>query len=101
MENKDAIAGQARKGVGFDDEMADQFSQICLEDSYAGHSSKALHKLLPHLRNGLPYAQAREQAYQTKPGAPPKIDELPPCENLRNPVVQRTLAEMRQESSTP
>ena len=96
MENEDAIARRARKAWGFDDELADNFSQICLEDSYAGHSSKALHKLLPHLRNGLPYAQAREQAYPNKAWRTAEIhDELPPCENLRNPIVQRTLAEMR------
>lgn len=96
MENEDAIAGRARKVWGFDEEMADNFSQICLEDSYSGHSTKALNNLLPHLRNGLPYAQAREQAYPNKAWRTAEIhDELPPCENLRNPIVQRTLAEMR------
>lgn len=96
MENEDAIAIRARRVWNFDEQMADDFSQICLEEGYAGHSSKAIHMLLPFLREGLAYAEAREKAYPEKAWRTAEIfNELPPCEDLRNPIVQRTLAEMR------
>ncbi len=75
--------------------LADEFSP---EPGYLGLSRHAIRKLLPLMEEGLRYSAAVEKVYGFgQRGA--ALDLLPPVAiglpHLRNPVVHRTLAELR------
>ncbi|MDX2177259.1 MAG: type II CRISPR RNA-guided endonuclease Cas9 [Candidatus Sumerlaeia bacterium] len=65
-------------------------------DGYAAYSLKALRKLLPHLQRGMDLYEARRAVYG-EAAAPECVDLVPPAdpEEVRNPVVLRTMAETR------
>jgi len=73
---------------------AELLSEVSLEDGHLAHSLAAIRKMLPHMEAGAPYMTALMSAYpdnaQWKAG-----DEIPKFPNLRNPLVQRALAETR------
>jgi len=76
------------------DEQRKALDKFTPEDGYHRLSLRALKKILPHLESGLSYSEARQHAY---PGcaAPDALDSLPAAAPLRNPIVQRALAELR------
>ncbi|TAK53487.1 MAG: hypothetical protein EPO24_14265 [Bacteroidetes bacterium] len=82
------------------DEMIDALAEINLEEGYSNFSTKALKKILPHLREGLPPYEAFVKAGYNptqragKQGGEElmKIAPLAPNE-LRNPIVQQMLSE--------
>ncbi|MDP2208928.1 MAG: type II CRISPR RNA-guided endonuclease Cas9 [Bacteroidota bacterium] len=81
-------------------EQIEQYSEVNFEEGYGNFSTKALNKILPHLRNGLaPFEAFVAADYNPtikivggKVKEVMKIDALKPNE-LRNPIVQRMLGE--------
>lgn len=81
-------------------EQIEKYSEINFEEGYGNFSTKALNKILPHLRKGLaPFEAFTAAGYDptkkivsSKVKEVMKIDALKPNE-LRNPVVQRMLGE--------
>ena len=84
---------------GLDQEKAKQFASLQLEEGHCRLSLKAIRKLMPHLEEGLSYAEAVKKVYgQFQRRSEPK-DVLPPflehTRDLRNPAVVRALTEVR------
>jgi CRISPR-associated endonuclease Csn1 len=73
--------------------------KISLPDEYCAYSLRALHEMLPDLEAGIPLSQIRKLSYPTSTGV--VYDRLPMLDgdevdlDLRNPVVHRTLTELR------
>lgn len=94
-------AALARRGMrvwGLDEQAAENFGGLVLEQGYSRHCRQAWARLLPHLEEGLPYANAKIEAY----GEPPPVDPMPALPfvadeltGLTNPVVSRALSELR------
>ncbi len=88
-----------REHWGFDEETAQKLAELELENGYARLSMKALKKILPHLEQGLRYDEACKaagyhHALHTAYDSPGRqVLSEPP--NLRNPVVQKALWEVR------
>lgn len=94
IHNEDDLCRRLSEHWRFDDAAVQLLSEVALEDDYASLSSSAIRKLLPHMRAGKTYREAIDAVpWETKPLAQESL--LPPLENLRNPIVQRALAEMR------
>lgn len=98
---EDALKGRAMRTWGLDDEAAVKLSKVTLEDGYCSFSRQAIEKLMPRLTEGVHLQTAVREVYPGRwdRGAKPK-DDLPSvrCEDfqeLRNPVVERTLTELR------
>lgn len=91
----DALINRLKKRWGLDDANAEKFSETELEEKYCAFSRKALISLLPHLRTGLSITEAVQKAYPAHQKDLPVKDALMPLDNLRNPIVQRTLSELR------
>lgn len=99
--------------LAFDDKLARKLAAIKLEPGYCNFSRKALAKLLPSLREGLclhdAIVEACYERVQPEPLEllPPLMDNMeipyPPLlqaygalrKDIRNPVVQRSLTELR------
>ncbi len=84
----------------FDATTAVRLCMLEFEDDHGNHSSKAIKKLLPHLREGLVYSDARQEAgykYETKEdkAQQQKRDRLGPPPEIPNPIVQKGLHELR------
>lgn len=83
--------------LSLDDKTAKKLSAIKLEQGYCAYSLKAVRRMLPDLCQGICLHDARLNAY----GEPPKPDPLNylPAVNqdkdIRNPIVQRSLTELR------
>jgi len=79
---------------------AQGISEIALPQGWLAHSSEALNKLLPHMKEGTGYAEAKKAVYPDsavmKGG---DLEKLPSdqrhIEHIRNPGVKRTLNELR------
>lgn len=97
--NKDEVLMRvAVRDFGVNEEQASALTKLRLEDGYLALSRRAVRKLLPLLERRVPYATARKQVYGELP-PPPAFDLLPPLAHaapgLKNPMVGRTLSEMR------
>ncbi len=90
---------------GFDKESATVLAGVVFPDDYGSLSSKAIRKILPHLKDGLEYSVACEYAgYRHSKGSLTKEEiennvlkdklELLPRNSLRNPVVEKILNQM-------
>ncbi|MCX7767172.1 MAG: type II CRISPR RNA-guided endonuclease Cas9, partial [Candidatus Sumerlaeia bacterium] len=75
-------------------EAVNKFVNFSPEPGYCSFSRRALKKLLPYLEQGLSTTEAIQKVYPDKIQQN-AVDKIPPIENLRNPIVQRALAEMR------
>ena len=95
--NKRALFRRLREHWGFERETAFRLAVAEFEDGYANLSVKAMSKLLPHMEQGMNYAKARaEVGYGYEPDRAGELYFLPaPPDNLRNPVVERALHEVR------
>ena len=92
---------------GFDRETAFRLAVAEFEEGYANLSVQAMNKLLPHMEEGKGFSDARKRVaavsspsvaerYAYEPSAPGGLDYLPsPPDDLRNPVVERALHEVR------
>lgn len=115
LKSKDACPPMQRSiaELGLDEKLAKKLAAIKLEPGYCSFSRKALAKLLPHLRDGLCLHDAIVEACYER-SAPEPLNFLPPLmdnekiayppllqaygtlrRDIRNPVVQRSLTELR------
>ncbi len=95
--NDEALARRGMKAYGLTVEEAAAFAETGLEDAHASLSRKAIEKLLPLMERGISFATAKKRLYGEKP-VPPPAESLPPLTKavtVRNPVVTRTLTELR------
>ncbi len=99
IQNHEALRRRGMRYWKLSKESAQKFSEIGLEQGYCNLSIKAINKLLPHMEKGVPYSTARKTEYpdsffaeQPHDFLPMVTDALP---HLRNPIVQRTLNELR------
>ena len=85
------------EALDFDEEETQKIMKIKLEDSYFRLSQKAIKKLLPFLEEGLKYSDAVEAAgYLRKDQQEEQIvAQLGEPPQLRNPIVQKALFEVR------
>lgn len=90
---------------GFDKESATVLAGVVFSDDYGSLSSKAIRKILPHLKDGLEYSVACEYAgYRHSKSSLTKEEienkvlkdklDLLPRNSLRNPVVEKILNQM-------
>ena len=94
-----------RDRFGFDKEYAAVLSSVVFPEDYGSLSSKAMRKILPHMKDGLDYSVACEYAgYRHSKNSLTKEEienkvlkdrlELLPRNSLRNPVVEKILNQM-------
>jgi CRISPR-associated endonuclease Csn1 len=82
---------------GFTAEQAGKIKDISLPEKYASFSRDAIQKLLPHLEKGMLVHQAIQEVYG-KPQAGqngPVVDRLEFPEDVRNPLVNKAMWEVR------
>ena len=90
---------------GFDKEAATILANVVFEPDYGSLSTKAIRKILPHLKDGLEYSVACEYAgYRHSKASLTKAEieqkelkdklDLLPRNSLRNPVVEKILNQM-------
>ncbi|HBH52888.1 MAG TPA: type II CRISPR RNA-guided endonuclease Cas9 [Planctomycetaceae bacterium] len=94
-----ALTRHLQKRWGLSVSEAEQLAEIRLETGYCRHSRQALAALLPHMRQGLAYANAVEAVYGSvrRPTKPrrrlPVVSTAIP--DMTNPAVHRALSELR------
>jgi CRISPR-associated endonuclease Csn1 len=97
--NKSEVLERRGRDVwGLDSSAARAFGDLVLEDGYCRLSRPALEKLLPHMEQGVAFATAKKEVYGVTFGhyvcdLLPAVDDAP--FELRNPVVHRSLTELR------
>jgi CRISPR-associated endonuclease Csn1 len=93
-----------RRGMrhwGLGEEAAQQLAHLSLESDYSAYSRQALARIVPLLERGVPLQTAIKELYPEhfeRTGMPLTLLPEVNCEqlpDLRNPVVTRTLSEMR------
>jgi len=94
---EDDIVHRHCETLNLDDKAIGKVMAIKLEDSYFHLSQKAIKKLLPYLEQGLKYSDAVEAAeYQRRDQTDDSIvAQLGEPPQLRNPIVQKALYEVR------
>lgn len=102
FECEDALAKRLEKVFGFDSSTASRLAAVQLERDYARLSRQAIRKILPHmLEHRVPFMTARKEIYgeQFDEERKETLDFLPPVlravKDLKNPIVTRTLTEVR------
>jgi len=100
FEKAEPLKKRAMNVYGLPEDKAEKLSEVSLEPDYCNLSLKAMKKLLPLMRNGLTYGEAVKMVYpETFTSTGVAADFLPQLkafnENLRNPVVERSLNELR------
>jgi CRISPR-associated endonuclease Csn1 len=97
IDNDAGFLRRIKNHWGFSDEIAEKLATTELEPGYARLSKKALNKILPHLQNGLSYAEACIAAGYGPASLTDNshIGMLAEPPSLRNPVVQKALYETR------
>ena len=109
FEDDSALAARLQRAYGLPAAIAEATAKVRLEPGYARHSDRALRRLVPLMEKGRSYAEARKEAYPESFRGGEAIDHLPPLrashklrrpaapgmEDLRNPVVERSLTELR------
>ncbi|MBO1927833.1 type II CRISPR RNA-guided endonuclease Cas9 [Thiomicrorhabdus sp. 6S2-11] len=77
-------------------EQAVKLALVEFEPEHSDLSLKAIRKLLPCLRQGMMYSEARQKAgYSYKPEEKQIFETLPIAPTLANPIVNRALSELR------
>ncbi len=98
IEKPEALRGVA-KALGLDGEDETAFLRVRLPQGRARHCTKAYRRILPHLEAGLSYAEAADRAYPSRRRHTDVLPRLPLVQDfdpeLRNPMVARTLSELR------
>ncbi len=98
-EKTDALRKRAKNEWDLSGENLQAFLDVRLEEGYGNISRKALLKLVPRLEEGTPYSTARKDEYPESFSAEESQETIPIVEdlfpNLRNPVVSRSLSEVR------
>lgn len=98
----ESLIKKLKAKFGFEEDYARILSTVTFEDDYGSLSSKAISKILPHLKDGLPYSDAAVLAgYKSHSHSENKEEranktlkenlEILPKNSLRNPVVEKIL----------
>ena len=100
FEREDALANRLIKVFHFTPTEAQAVAATFLENGWAMYSKAALGKLLPYMRDNLKsFATATKELFNIQKKQSEPLDFLPPVESelgqLRNPVVTRSLTELR------
>lgn len=99
FDSQSALEKHFKEKWKLDSETASKLSQINLEEGYLAYSSTAVNKILPLLREGKDLYEAKIKAgYNDEKGKSifnllPSYSKVDP--SLRNPIVSRTLSELR------
>jgi CRISPR-associated endonuclease Csn1 len=93
----DELAEKMVSEYSFSQEQVDQVLKVPLPQRYMSFSRKAIRKLLPFMEQGLTTTQAIEEAGYNKKAAEQQqvLDKLPLPDDLRNPIVNKALFEVR------
>ncbi len=98
-EKTDALRKRGKDEWDLSGEALQAFLDVRLEQGYGNISRKALLKIVPNLEEGTPYSTARKNEYRKSFSADEPQKSIPTVEslfpNLRNPVVSRSLSEVR------
>ncbi|MFW6303055.1 MAG: type II CRISPR RNA-guided endonuclease Cas9 [Candidatus Sumerlaeota bacterium] len=94
IQDKEALARRAVNHWKLEGDAASQFVKFAPEQGYHNFSRRALRKLLSHLEAGKDLHEAIEKEYPDRYEST-AVDVLPPVEDLRNPIVQRAVTELR------
>ncbi|MDZ4149103.1 MAG: type II CRISPR RNA-guided endonuclease Cas9 [Flavobacteriaceae bacterium] len=97
----DSLLKKLKEKFGFDEEYAKVLANVTFEDDYGSLSSKAIAKILPHLKDGLQYDEAAALAGYNHSNSLNKEEranrplkdklELLAKNSLRNPVVEKII----------
>lgn len=99
-EDADWLEEYAKKTWQLTQDHAVRAGKLRLEEGYGSLSLKAVRKILPHLEDGLLYHEACELAgyKHSQPEGDIEVSDVVPLlssEDIRNPIVQTSFAEMR------
>lgn len=100
IRSEEVLARRGRRMWGLDEDKAAEFGVVSLQDEYCSLSKRALGKILPLMEAGEHYMTALEKVYPERRAAWNVLDALPavaqaPLGELRNPMVERSLNELR------
>jgi CRISPR-associated endonuclease Csn1 len=101
INKEETLKNRGRNHWGLDEDAAENFANINLEDGYCGFSRQAISKLLPYLEKAVPLQTAIRELYPERWERKGQIVELLPrvkseyLPELRNPIVERALTEVR------
>ena len=97
----DSLLKKLKEKFGFEEEYAKVLANVTFEDDYGSLSSKAIAKILPHLKDGLQYDEAAALAGYNHSNSLNKEEranrplkdklELLAKNSLRNPVVEKII----------
>ncbi len=88
----------AREQWGLDDNAVKKLLKVSLEPGYARLSHNVMSKMIPYLERGLVYSEAAEKAgyhHSQIERYPTGLSHLPKPDDLRNPLVQQAMYELR------
>jgi len=93
----DQLKERLRSEYGFDDKQIEAILKISLPRGYMSFSRKAIINLLEFMEQGALESQARTVAYPDRRTTDDEntLDKLPMPEDLRNPIVNKALFEVR------
>lgn len=101
IDSEAVLAKRGREHWGLPGQAADALAQVTLEPGFLNVSRRAIERLLPLMEAGVAYATAREQVFAPARITARPVDVLPPVDRarpvaaVRNPVVHRSLSELR------
>ena len=99
FESADLLRKRLETAFQFDEETASKLSKVVLEQGFGSLSRRAMRKLLPLMREGKNYHDAKETCYPNRNELGEIHDLLPPVFKAlpdgRSPSVVRVLTEMR------
>ena len=93
----DQLKEKLRNEYGFDDKQIEAVLKISLPQGYMSFSRKAIIKLLEFMEQGAIEPEAKAVAYRDRKTTSEEnnLDKLPMPEDLRNPIVNKALFEVR------
>jgi CRISPR-associated endonuclease Csn1 len=94
----DQLKEKLRNEYGFDDKQIEAVLKISLPQGYMSFSRKAIIKLLEFMEQGALTSEAIDVVYRDRKPTGEKsenLDKLPTPEDLRNPIVNKALFEVR------
>ncbi|MBN2269911.1 MAG: type II CRISPR RNA-guided endonuclease Cas9 [Sedimentisphaerales bacterium] len=91
----DELAVKMKSEYGFDDKQTEAVLKITLPRGYMSFSRKAIQKLLPFMEKGAITSDAIELAGCKRDKTREALDRLPLPSDLRNPIVQKAIVEVR------
>ncbi|MHA6247525.1 type II CRISPR RNA-guided endonuclease Cas9 [Pontibacter sp. CAU 1760] len=97
-EDTDWLQNYAQEKWDFTEKQLQQLRKTHLREGYGSLSHKAIQKMLPHLRQGYKYDEAARLAgyhHSQISDYDENLEKLGAPKNLRNPIVQQALYELR------